>query len=1541
MADPFERIADSFIAARNELADLPLFRKPKPPQKPPGFPFLQDQLSKLHIPLPPPPPPLPPLSQLGQLPPGTERARREEAERKARQARPPMRPSPPPPGRPMYPPGAVEGLAPVLRGIGDVARGFGQQIGAGFKAIRTGQEMELPEPRNMAEQVGRMLSMMYPRTATEIARTPAWQQALDALVMLPPATAIGPTLAQTRAAVQILRRSTIPEAEQVGRALLAGERGALGKGAGVGKVGKAAKGAPPVAKEPWQMTQGEITRKTTARLISEEEPQHMPTFDISAWAHSEVEGAETLKDAFVYKPTSATTYIKFTSYIRTAEAERRLAEISAFDEVYHRGIVKQALSEGKPVPPEVLADYPDLAARAKVMPQAVVPEAAPAPPVAVPTAPTFAIGRKSAEEIEQRAANSARVMRPLRPDQQKAFQEWALNEPNLAEADKAAIRIRTQELLGGKVEAAKAPAVAPVATYGQRLLLDLSVLDKRGASDFEYRSLLSTGTRTPLSKGETWRGRVERYARRDLERNPPLSAEVAKPPVVAPVAPAEVVKPPIAETAEAEWAAAKARVAARAGQPPPGQSPVGPPPPPGRVPPAQPPTPPVVPPPGAPPPVGPPAPIPGIPQGIVKMLTQAKAVVARDRPGVIVRMVDVVPGLKQLQRSLHPAVGMPEHITTAWVGQGHAQASVSNMLMANLVPTLRKLETAFGKGAISGEAKIVARFIGSAEEKMPFSGTLYDVLQRPELYDLSSAQKALLTEIQAQREAALNSLREAYGLDIGAFRVRPGGVFLGNVDKSEGALEMAGGLPSAVRRGAAKERFYETGADRWLHDKVAYPKNPERWFAPVTDVGQLMGLRGDETLANMAGQQVFKTGLGGKTKLEVLQETHPTLAKKMLALKKRLQSLRGTAGRLSEKQQAAIDDFMASPIEDVDLTDLRVGLEPLITRGPRKGMVPADVSKEIVGTRAQIAALQPAWRVANLKPYVFVTDGGLYRYFPVTEAQVVRRLAETSQSAALRALDDLRATAFGGDFSPATIQGLNAWFLDPVRTSKTLVEVGPGQLFSADALAADVRASPESWELFTRATGLNPLGGMGRTEFGVGFIGKLPRVGRLWQRFNDTVYRPTMWVMKKSFDGLVETGLKQGFTREQAAAVAGDDVTKLIPNYSYRRLGLSQAEAARYRAVLTSISFLTQPASFMTDATKGLVKLGARKTLTPSESFAVKRVLTLAALTETIAVTSNAFYAQSQGQDVEQAIKDSLNPGSGYFMSAVLPNGSRIGLGGPFRSLIRAVWPREIVGVPVPLPFAGIYNFSRSKLGPGVSVIYDEIRNRDYFGKQIRTGTFPLNILQGLEYALEGSMPLTAGTVAEQIRRGEPQSIVPQMVSQFGGVNLVPEDRVYMMKQRWADDLKAYSEIPSNPREAKAGYEIEGRRKTQTRQAFRKANPEVEAQLFITGQVDSLEKNQWGNYPARPIAVRLMRENGIGVKDIESLQEKPFESPDHKQLRQYFEGALGTPSQPTPKPQRLEGPTPTPMMPANGKFFTLEEMDKLYEQLQREKVGVK
>ena len=131
-------------------------------------------------------------------------------------------------------------------------------------------------------------------------------------------------------------------------------------------------------------------------------------------------------------------------------------------------------------------------------------------------------------------------------------------------------------------------------------------------------------------------------------------------------------------------------------------------------------------------------------------------------------------------------------------------------------------------------------------------------------------------------------------------------------------------------------------------------------------------------------------------------------------------------------------------------------------------------------------------------------------------------------------------------------------------------------------------------------------------------------------------------------------------------------------------------------------------------------------------------------------------------------------------------------MGGPFRGMIQAMTPREVDWSPVPVPFAGLPNYFRNRLNPGVSTAWDLIDGRDFYGGDIYKGAGPMQVLRGFMYGMEGVMPLTAGALVSGIRRGlDPAEIAEEAGGQFAGSNLGRES-VFQARDnnvyRWATE---------------------------------------------------------------------------------------------------------------------------------------------------------
>jgi hypothetical protein len=768
-------------------------------------------------------------------------------------------------------------------------------------------------------------------------------------------------------------------------------------------------------------------------------------------------------------------------------------------------------------------------------------------------------------------------------------------------------------------------------------------------------------------------------------------------------------------------------------------------------------------------------------------LRQAGEIVRQDKAGAISALFDKIPGLKPVRGFEKPIRNMSDSMATAIIARQGTGARLTQLMAPSQGAFIRRIRASFnvgGRGLEASHGGITGiKFTGTAEQQIQgLTGTLLDVFQRPKLYDLNREQRALVREFGSRNDDMLRVVNDAYGTEIGRFDI-DGGVYLPNKDISKSALAGGKTETQVISRGSSKTRFYQTAFDRMKADPA---------FEPELDVEKLIWSM-DNHKATTAADVVFKQGLGGRTKLELMEELHPRLYDRMTGLRKKVQSLKGTAGRLENKVVEAVDAFLSSPIDDMDLITLRDSLDVQITRGPRTGMTVAAAKSEIAKIRAEIRALQPAWKAANTRGYDMVP--GIWRYFPSEDAQKLNQYLTPSNNPLFKFLDELRGTAFAGDFSPITgIQAPISALFAPYASFKQglggAIKAGKtGDIlrsFRAAALQEDVLANPQWWGDFAfyiqRAAGTRTP-----KEFSGGLLRFIPG----FTKANESMYVGTMRLMERGFEDSARTLLKAGFTEDVAKVAAADQASKVIPLISTARLGQSQSRAAMFRAIPSSISFIRKPSEMVMDATRGYVKLGLKQTLTPRERLAVRLMTTFAGTTLSISVTTNVLTALKQGLDPERAALDAMSPTSSKFMAINFPGGS-LPIGGPYRGIIKAITPREVSGVPVPVPFAGFPNYASNRLNPGLRTAYDLARNKDFFGNTIYKGNALESTLRGVAYLMEGLAPLTAGSVIESKRVGyTAKQTALEAAAQFAGTNLrqaTPFQERDVLVERWAQD---------------------------------------------------------------------------------------------------------------------------------------------------------
>jgi hypothetical protein len=1029
------------------------------------------------------------------------------------------------------------------------------------------------------------------------------------------------------------------------------------------------------------------------------------------------------------------------------------------------------------------------------------------------------------------------------------------------------------------------------------------------------------------------------------------AAQAATPPVSAAVPPPTAVTPPpaVAEVGRGPGLGARIqefREGIRAQQPTPAPPPPGAaPPPPGAAP----------PPPGAAAPPSPTAPDLGkLPQAAAWALTRAARMVALDKPGVLSDVIERIPSLKntigRFQRAWRPAGTQADHLLTAHIAEGAAKAEVSQSMFSSEMPILRLIDEVFGSGTAAGIPSPRVRFLGTpAQADNILTGTIKDIADNPQLYDLDEAQKAALAQFDRRNTELLEKANAEYGTNIGHFAPNKGGAFLPNVDKSATAEEIAellgGDISGAVRRGRTKTRIFQTARDRMAADPS---------FVPEMNVRLLLRAL-DNTKADMVGGEVFRAGVGGKTRVAVVEDLHPHLARRLSELRTRI---KGIQGRLATAQrQSSVlgrqDDKLTRQL--LELENRAVPMRARIAElGEEYGTELSFLSGQVyelqiaargltrqalgIGTRLtgrraaqktlltelselapKLDKIQQGYKAANLKGWTLVEDG-IFRYFPPAEAVTVKELRKVSDSTFWKFVESWRATVLGGDLSPLIgIQTPLGWLFDPYGVSRQWINgirtgIDKGDIFrafKAEPLADDVAADPGSWLPFAFHTGRASRAGTPE-EFAGGLLNKIPG----YTRANEAMYTTVLRQQKRLFDDTVSHMVAHGVDQLDAFVLAGDVATQVYPMINPRRLGQSQARATKARAMLTSVSFVRQPIVLTKEAFTAFLKVVARKPLTAREAMAFRLYSTFLASTFALSLSSNVLSAASRGLSITEAVKESIDPTNSKFMAIVFGS-RRLPIGGPFRALLKAMWPSEVEGSPIPLPFAGLPNFFVNRLSPAFAAQRDLLRNRDFYGHKIRKGAAPEAIARMFAYEVESALPIAAGAVAEGIRQGAPASdILEESIAQFGGTNLAIETPFQARNadvERWSrslglKDVQSYYDLspalrlafdqaqPGSAEKIKTEVrrrEKSGREDAQYSGRVLRANDEEAAafdrivQAIITREPNFNEVSAYFQARAR---TATLKEGAARDFNIEFDTVEPNEAPDNKQaLAAYYD----------------------------------------------------
>ena len=798
------------------------------------------------------------------------------------------------------------------------------------------------------------------------------------------------------------------------------------------------------------------------------------------------------------------------------------------------------------------------------------------------------------------------------------------------------------------------------------------------------------------------------------------------------------------------------------------------------------------------------------------------------KPGVLTQL----PGIKQAISGLNPSVTIDRQVLVSYNARQAVGATLETEFAASRRALVEAVENALDTAP--------PRYIGPKNTATNYLiDTSKHIFENPEFYaDISPTLRAAITAYSNASDQVMSRFVGEYNGRIRPFSVdKPDWAYLPTVPSretlDESLLKVTDGFTASglsTRTGVAKSRVYETAHERSL-------KNPG--FRAETDLAELTSLH-DRAVASMAANETFKAGAGGRTRLDVMQELHPKLFERMIELRNKLASLRSSKAGLGERLTTAIDTFQTSGAESDALNDLladlivrpgdiaadatviardrnNIGrilsisddgrtarvhfrnrqtgaeatkrmptnqLTPLqegVPIGTKLNVALRNIEGEIKDVRLAIHDLQPAWKAANLEP--FVLNRRTFRYHePETSAAVDRILLTKLPmgEGLLQAIDEVRLIAFTADISPLTIQGTLGILADPITGARSLPNAiralgDPGSLI--DIAAREV----EEVRRYTMATG-RPFG-----QVSSEFVQRARGIERVrgGRQLNDSLMAAVEVVRYKQWKtGTMLAQKLGGKSQNVADADAANILSKIIPALNPAERGASVLQARLERTPFISTSFIGGPATFVKDTASGLAKLTASRSLSPAarwqalagrEQLAILYASSMVGSIVTASITSHIL----SGWSPEDAVKEVLNPNGPRFISIALGPNRRIPIGGPLRSMAMAFIPQkagEVGGVPVYVPFAGVPQWLKNKVTPAITAPIDLARNKDYFGGKIGTGSFPENMLRMIWYGVNQVLPLVGSEPSEAIRRGEVEPTDVGRIAELGGAQAAGVD---------------------------------------------------------------------------------------------------------------------------------------------------------------------
>jgi len=591
-------------------------------------------------------------------------------------------------------------------------------------------------------------------------------------------------------------------------------------------------------------------------------------------------------------------------------------------------------------------------------------------------------------------------------------------------------------------------------------------------------------------------------------------------------------------------------------------------------------------------------------------------------------------------------------------------------------------------------------------------------------------------------------------------------------------------------------------------------------------------------VTRMAGTETFKAGVGGKTKMEVIDEFRPGMREARDQARAQLTSLRGrmetalgrentiaAKGRATAAQIRQVEAKMA-PLEariaaleadgsfgaelsylSGELRQLRLKEAALQRQFSGTKTLPGVGAKldandlNIRSLRSEIETVQTAVeKLASQYKNINIPDRSGYvlntktfRYYPAEVSRGIDKI-KTESLGPLDKLSDVlessRQTVLGADPSPITNQGQLSFWRDPVSATvgfaKMMKDIATGK---GTGLAEIARNEPEMVSRFVRARG-RALGTISE-EFSPhkSLIAKIPKVGSKFTNAETAMFNGVQRMEYETWKNTrsILKWANPNMSDDVVDAEAVNALSKSVPGLNMSERGISPTRGKVERMGVTSVSFATSPALLMKDAASAVAKIAVGQRPRGREQVALVHLLSMGATITAASTLSAALTADERGLSVEEAIKKALNPANKEFASIQLSNGWRVPIGGPFRSFAKAIAPIDRDGN---LTEPDLLRWARSKEAPGLGALHDLIENKDYYGDAILKGGMAEKAARGIEYFIEQAfMPITYGEIPAGVRRGNsPSEIMQNTITQAAGTSVIPPsvtDELNDVARRW------------------------------------------------------------------------------------------------------------------------------------------------------------